>query len=159
MKYIIMVMIIIKKSDQLVYQLTVCLQVGLMTPPPVSISAVSSLRWSISTGRELSTEISSRKICCSVRISSPSFFPSLTQPSSYSSDSAGYVKLVDFGFSKRLEPGCKTWTFCGTPGNHTEYFQLNHYLKNIFRVRGAGDHPQQGPRQVRGLLVSRDPDV
>ena len=31
------------------------------------------------------------------------------------SDSEGYVKLVDFGFSKRLEPGCKTWTFCGTP--------------------------------------------
>ena len=66
---------------------------------------------------------------------------------------------MDFGFSKRLEPGCKTWTFCGTPGNHSKYFQLNYYLKNIFRVRGAGDHPQQGPRQVRGLLVSRDPDV
>lgn len=22
---------------------------------------------------------------------------------------------VDFGFSKRLSPGNKTWTFCGTP--------------------------------------------
>ncbi|KAG1696654.1 cGMP-dependent protein kinase, isozyme 2 forms cD5/T2 [Nymphon striatum] len=30
-------------------------------------------------------------------------------------DSNGYVKLVDFGFAKRLEPGRKTWTFCGTP--------------------------------------------
>ena len=23
--------------------------------------------------------------------------------------------MVDFGFSKKLEAGCKTWTFCGTP--------------------------------------------
>ncbi|XP_031836326.1 cGMP-dependent protein kinase for isoform X2 [Nomia melanderi] len=30
-------------------------------------------------------------------------------------DSQGYVKLVDFGFAKRLEHGRKTWTFCGTP--------------------------------------------
>lgn len=26
-----------------------------------------------------------------------------------------YVKLVDFGFAKRLDHGRKTWTFCGTP--------------------------------------------
>ncbi|XP_072261401.1 cGMP-dependent protein kinase 2 [Pyxicephalus adspersus] len=30
-------------------------------------------------------------------------------------DSEGYVKLVDFGFAKKLFPGQKTWTFCGTP--------------------------------------------
>ncbi|XP_026477496.1 cGMP-dependent protein kinase, isozyme 2 forms cD5/T2-like [Ctenocephalides felis] len=30
-------------------------------------------------------------------------------------DITGYVKLVDFGFAKRLQPGRKTWTFCGTP--------------------------------------------
>ncbi|KAG7189004.1 hypothetical protein KM043_008598 [Ampulex compressa] len=30
-------------------------------------------------------------------------------------DSQGYVKLVDFGFAKRLDHGRKTWTFCGTP--------------------------------------------
>ncbi|KAF5288540.1 hypothetical protein FQA39_LY15408 [Lamprigera yunnana] len=30
-------------------------------------------------------------------------------------DSNGYVKLVDFGFAKRLQTGRKTWTFCGTP--------------------------------------------
>lgn len=31
-------------------------------------------------------------------------------------DAAGYVKLTDFGFSKKLlPPGRKTWTFCGTP--------------------------------------------
>ncbi|XP_069684645.1 cGMP-dependent protein kinase, isozyme 1 isoform X2 [Periplaneta americana] len=30
-------------------------------------------------------------------------------------DMQGYVKLVDFGFSKRLGFSSKTWTFCGTP--------------------------------------------
>jgi cGMP-dependent protein kinase len=30
-------------------------------------------------------------------------------------DANGYVKLVDFGFSKKLQSGRKTWTFCGTP--------------------------------------------
>ncbi|XP_052133468.1 serine/arginine repetitive matrix protein 2 isoform X3 [Frankliniella occidentalis] len=30
-------------------------------------------------------------------------------------DARGYVKLVDFGFSKRLVDSNKTWTFCGTP--------------------------------------------
>ncbi|VDD95337.1 unnamed protein product [Enterobius vermicularis] len=27
----------------------------------------------------------------------------------------GYLKLVDFGFAKKLVAGRKTWTFCGTP--------------------------------------------
>ncbi|XP_044737413.1 cGMP-dependent protein kinase, isozyme 1-like [Chrysoperla carnea] len=30
-------------------------------------------------------------------------------------DNKGYVKLVDFGFSKKIGFGKKTWTFCGTP--------------------------------------------
>ncbi|XP_071748038.1 cGMP-dependent protein kinase, isozyme 2 forms cD4/T1/T3A/T3B isoform X2 [Lepeophtheirus salmonis] len=30
-------------------------------------------------------------------------------------DTTGYVKLVDFGFAKKLQVGRKTWTFCGTP--------------------------------------------
>lgn len=30
-------------------------------------------------------------------------------------DLRGYVKLVDFGFAKKLQVGRKTWTFCGTP--------------------------------------------
>eukprot|EP00118_Oscarella_pearsei_P013533 m.109085 g.109085 ORF g.109085 m.109085 type:complete len:687 (+) comp37339_c0_seq4:105-2165(+) len=30
-------------------------------------------------------------------------------------DSDGYVKLVDFGFAKKIGFGRKTWTFCGTP--------------------------------------------
>ncbi|XP_075734995.1 cGMP-dependent protein kinase for isoform X2 [Rhipicephalus microplus] len=30
-------------------------------------------------------------------------------------DVQGYIKLVDFGFAKKLVNGRKTWTFCGTP--------------------------------------------
>lgn len=30
-------------------------------------------------------------------------------------DATGFVKLVDFGFAKKLSAGRKTWTFCGTP--------------------------------------------
>jgi len=30
-------------------------------------------------------------------------------------DSSGYIKLVDFGFAKKIGSSGKTWTFCGTP--------------------------------------------
>ena len=30
-------------------------------------------------------------------------------------DSKGYIKIVDFGFSKKIGFKQKTWTFCGTP--------------------------------------------
>ena len=30
-------------------------------------------------------------------------------------DNYGYAKMVDFGFSKVIPEGRKTWTFCGTP--------------------------------------------
>ncbi|VUZ50410.1 unnamed protein product, partial [Hymenolepis diminuta] len=30
-------------------------------------------------------------------------------------DHRGYIKLCDFGFAKKISPGKKTWTFCGTP--------------------------------------------
>lgn len=30
-------------------------------------------------------------------------------------DAKGYVKMVDFGFSKFIPEGNRTWTFCGTP--------------------------------------------
>ncbi|KAG1669908.1 hypothetical protein FOA52_002434 [Chlamydomonas sp. UWO 241] len=31
-------------------------------------------------------------------------------------DAQGYAKLGDFGFAKPVEPGSRTYTFCGTPG-------------------------------------------
>ncbi|CBY06693.1 unnamed protein product [Oikopleura dioica] len=30
-------------------------------------------------------------------------------------DSRGFPKLCDFGFAKKIKPGHKAWTFCGTP--------------------------------------------
>ena len=30
-------------------------------------------------------------------------------------DSTGYLKMADFGFAKRLSPGQRTYTLCGTP--------------------------------------------
>jgi cGMP-dependent protein kinase len=37
-------------------------------------------------------------------------------------DNSGYVKLVDFGFAKKLQ-GRKTWTFCGTVWKQNIYFE------------------------------------
>ena len=30
-------------------------------------------------------------------------------------DTKGYLKITDFGFAKKLAPGSKTYTLCGTP--------------------------------------------
>ena len=30
-------------------------------------------------------------------------------------DCTGYLKMADFGFAKRLSPGQRTYTLCGTP--------------------------------------------
>jgi len=38
------------------------------------------------------------------------------KPENVMLDATGYVKLVDFGFSKTLTFGDRTFTFCGTPG-------------------------------------------
>ncbi|XP_030384055.1 cGMP-dependent protein kinase, isozyme 1 [Scaptodrosophila lebanonensis] len=37
------------------------------------------------------------------------------KPENLMLDERGYVKLVDFGFSKYIGNSAKTWTFCGTP--------------------------------------------
>lgn len=38
------------------------------------------------------------------------------KPENVMLDANGYIKLVDFGFSKCLPFGDRTFTFCGTPG-------------------------------------------
>ena len=37
------------------------------------------------------------------------------KPENIMLDLNGYVKIVDFGFAKKMCPNEKTWTFCGTP--------------------------------------------
>ncbi|XP_022819794.1 cGMP-dependent protein kinase, isozyme 1-like [Spodoptera litura] len=37
------------------------------------------------------------------------------KPENLMLDKQGYIKLVDFGFAKRISPNSKTWTFAGTP--------------------------------------------
>ncbi|XP_056141214.1 cGMP-dependent protein kinase 2 [Lampris incognitus] len=37
------------------------------------------------------------------------------KPENLMLDAEGYIKLVDFGFAKKIRCGQRTWTFCGTP--------------------------------------------
>ena len=37
------------------------------------------------------------------------------KPENLMIDNNGYVRVVDLGFAKKVMPGHKTWTFCGTP--------------------------------------------
>ncbi len=47
-------------------------------------------------------------------------------------DARGYVKVVDFGFSKRIAEGSKTWTFCGTPGEECSQKQFSLHIFTLF---------------------------
>lgn len=61
----------------------------------------------------------------------------------------GYLKLVDFGFAKKLASGRKTWTFCGTPGSHTTTSADN---LNAFRICVSRNHIEQRTRPGCRLL-------
>ncbi len=57
-------------------------------------------------------------------------------------DARGYVKVVDFGFSKRIAEGSKTWTFCGTPGESqkqsvSHIFAFFLFLQNMSLPRSS----------------------
>ncbi|XP_052737778.1 cGMP-dependent protein kinase 1-like [Bicyclus anynana] len=47
------------------------------------------------------------------------------KPENLMLDKQGYIKLVDFGFAKRLSTNSKTWTFAGTPEYVTPEVVLN----------------------------------
>eukprot|EP00048_Salpingoeca_helianthica_P015274 m.225914 g.225914 ORF g.225914 m.225914 type:complete len:706 (-) comp16829_c0_seq1:184-2301(-) len=47
------------------------------------------------------------------------------KPENLMVDRDGYVKMVDFGFARRLERGKKAWTFCGTPDYMAPEIVLN----------------------------------
>lgn len=69
-------------------------------------------------------------------------------------DVTGYVKLVDFGFAKKLQSGrhFKTWTFCGTPG------KLQWYLIYLFSITTRRFTEYVAPEVIlnRGHDISAD---
>ena len=67
-------------------------------------------------------------------------------------DAKGYVKMADFGFAKKLAPGCKSQTLCGTP----EYLapELVAQAGHTRSVDWCGRaHAAPGP----GTVTCRDP--
>ncbi|XP_045491753.1 cGMP-dependent protein kinase, isozyme 1-like [Colias croceus] len=100
------------------------------------------------------------------------------KPENLMLDKKGYIKLVDFGFAKRLSTNSKTWTFAGTPEYVAPEIVLNkghdravdcwalgvfiHELlvgKPPFRAAG-GDHMKTYTLILRGIdAVSFHPRV
>ncbi|CAH2259125.1 jg9980 [Pararge aegeria aegeria] len=100
------------------------------------------------------------------------------KPENLMLDKQGYIKLVDFGFAKRLSANSKTWTFAGTPEYVAPEIVLNkghdravdcwalgvfiHELlvgKPPFRAAG-GDHMKTYTLILRGIdAVSFHPRV
>lgn len=48
------------------------------------------------------------------------------KPENLMLDATGYVKIVDFGFAKKIGRNEKTWTFCGTPDYMAPEIVMNH---------------------------------
>ena len=60
-------------------------------------------------------------------------------------DKRGYVKIIDFGFAKRVQPGTKTFTLCGTP----------YYLAPEM-ILHSGHDKARPPRDPRARLCPGD---
>jgi len=79
-------------------------------------------------------------------------------------DHSGHVKLGDFGFAKVLENGCRTYTFCGTPGYvapenilaHGYNFSVDWWgLGIVMYVLLTGRQPFSTPKTEDPMVVMR----